>query len=172
LLAAVAKQLSEQCESLSRKEHLAGVLEKDAFLVLVKTLPDAVRLCNEYAPEHVSVMTQNPGSLAKAIYTAGAIFLGPYSPVAAGDFMAGPSHTLPTGGGGKSFPGLMADMFQRRTSWVRMDEKALRKSLPIIAAFSELEGLDAHARSAAIRINPHPRELKPEKKQKTPLPVS
>jgi histidinol dehydrogenase len=172
LLSAVAKQLSQQCESLSRRVHLAGVLEKDAFLVLVKSLPDAVRLCNEYAPEHVSVMTQDPGALAKEILTAGAIFLGAYSPVAAGDFMAGPSHTLPTGGGGKSFPGLMADMFQRRTSWVKMDEKALRKSLPIIAAFSELEGLDAHARSAAIRINSPSRERKPEKKQKTPLPVS
>jgi histidinol dehydrogenase len=172
LLTAVAKQLSEQCEDLSRREHLAGVLERDAFLVLVKSLPDAVRLCNEYAPEHVSVMTQDPGSLAKEIFTAGAIFLGPYSPVAAGDFMAGPSHTLPTGGGGKSFPGLMADMFQRRTSWVKMDEKALRKSLPIIAAFSELEGLDAHARSAAIRLKPLPRKAKPAKTEKPPLPVS
>jgi histidinol dehydrogenase len=166
LLTAVAKQLSEQCQDLSRREHLAGVLERDAFLVLVKSLPDAVRLCNEYAPEHVSVMTQDPGSLSKDILTAGAIFMGPYSPVAAGDFMAGPSHTLPTGGGGKSFPGLMADMFQRRTSWVKMDEKALRKSLPIIAAFSELEGLDAHARSAAIRVKPLPREAKPAKQQK------
>ena len=152
LLAAVRTELTEQCAQLSRRDHLAGVLEKDAFLVLVKSLADAVRLCNEYAPEHVSVMTEDPASLAKEISTAGAIFLGAYSPVAAGDFVAGPSHTLPTGGGGKSFPGLMADMFQRRTSWVKMDEKALRKSLPIIEAFSALEGLDAHARSATIRL--------------------
>ena len=137
---------------IRRRDHLAGVLEKDAFLVLIKSLADAVRLCNEYAPEHVSVMTEDPASLAKEISTAGAIFLGAYSPVAAGDFVAGPSHTLPTGGGGKSFPGLMADMFQRRTSWVKMDKEALRKSLPIIEAFSALEGLDAHARSAAIRL--------------------
>jgi histidinol dehydrogenase len=160
LLAAVHAQLTEQCAQLSRRDHLAGVLERDAYLVLVKSLADAVRLCNEYAPEHVSVMTEDPTSLAKEISTAGAIFLGAYSPVAAGDFLAGPSHTLPTGGGGKSFPGLMADMFQRRTSWVRMDEKALRKSLPIIEAFSALEGLDAHARSAAIRVAPVPRKSK------------
>jgi histidinol dehydrogenase len=154
LLDAVHVQLAEQCSQLSRRAHLSGVLEKDTYLVLLKSLPDAVRLCNEYAPEHVSVMTEDPDALAKGISTAGAIFLGAHSPVAAGDFMAGPSHTLPTGGGGKSFPGLMADMFQRRTSWVRMDENALRKSLPIIEAFSRLEGLDAHARSAAMRVSP------------------
>ena len=160
LLAAVQSELAGQCGQLSRKEHLAGVLERDAYLVQVKSLQDAVRLCNEYAPEHVSLMTKDPVSLAKKISTAGAIFLGSYSPVAAGDFVAGPSHTLPTGGGGKSFPGLMADMFQRRTSWVEMDEKALRKSLPIISAFSEMEGLDAHAHSASIRLKPLARKLK------------
>jgi histidinol dehydrogenase len=168
LLDAVRLQLAEQCDQLSRREHLAGVLENDSHLVLVKTLKDAVRLCNEYAPEHVSVMTKDPVSLAKGISSAGAIFLGAHSPVAAGDFVAGPSHTLPTGGGGKSFPGLMADMFQRRTSWVRMDEKALRKSLPIIEAFGRLEGLDAHSRSAAIRVKPITGKIYPVAKQKAP----
>jgi histidinol dehydrogenase len=152
LLAAVQSEIARQCESLSRRDHLAGVLKNDAYLVLVKSLKDAVRVCNDYAPEHVSLLTRDSAALAKDIVTAGAIFIGSFSPVAAGDFVAGPSHTLPTGGGGKSFPGLMADMFQKRTSWVRMDEKALRESLPIITAFSELEGLDAHARSASIRL--------------------
>jgi histidinol dehydrogenase len=156
LLEAVRLELDAQCETLSRRAHLKEVLAKDAYLVQVKSLKDAVRICNAYAPEHVSVMTEKPESLAGDISSAGAIFLGQYSPVAAGDFVAGPSHTLPTGGGGKSFPGLMADMFQRRTSWVKMDETALRKSLPIIAAFSDLEGLDAHARSASIRTKTRP----------------
>lgn len=168
LLAAVRAELAAQCEKLSRKEYLAGVFENDSYLVLVKSLQDAVRLCNEYAPEHLSIMTQDPSSLAKGVSSAGAIFLGFHSPVAAGDFVAGPSHTLPTGGGAKSFPGLMADMFQRRTSWVKMDEKALRKSLPIIEAFSKLEGLDAHARSAAIRIEPQSGKSAPEAKQRSP----
>lgn len=152
LLEAVRKEIEFQCESLSRRAHLAGVLENDAFLVHVKSLRDAVRLCNEYAPEHVALLTRDAAALSKGILTAGAIFIGPFSPVAAGDFLAGPSHTLPTGGGGRSFPGLMADMFQKRTSWVQFDEKALRKSLPVISAFSEMEGLDAHARSVAIRL--------------------
>jgi histidinol dehydrogenase len=69
-----------------------------------------------------------------------------------GDFVAGPSHTLPTGGAGKSFAGLTVDMFQRRTSLVGFDAKSLKKSVPVITKFSELEGLDAHGRSATIRF--------------------
>jgi histidinol dehydrogenase len=167
LLEAVRTEISLQCESLSRRAHLAGVLENDAYLVQVKSLRDAVRLCNDYAPEHVSVLTRDAAALSKGILTAGAIFIGPFSPVAAGDFLAGPSHTLPTGGGGKSFPGLMADMFQKRTSWVQLNEEALRKSLPVISAFSELEGLDAHARSAVIRLQKPDQRVPRKSKQKT-----
>jgi histidinol dehydrogenase len=154
LLESVHEQLLTQTQRLSRREHLEGVLAGGAHLVLVQTIQDAVDLCNAYAPEHCSILTADPDSVGAKIRTAGALFLGAFSPVAAGDFMAGPSHTLPTGGGGKSFPGLMADMFQRRTSWVKMDEAALRKSLPVIEAFSALEGLDAHGRSASIRLEP------------------
>ena len=73
--------------------------------------------------------------------------------MAGGDFLAGPSHTLPTGGAGKSFAGLTVDQFQRRTSLIRFDENSLRHSVASIQAFSELEGLDAHGRSAAIRFD-------------------
>jgi histidinol dehydrogenase len=72
--------------------------------------------------------------------------------VVAGDFVAGPSHELPTGGAGKSFPGLTVDQFQRRTSIVRLDRKSLKALLPGIQTFSEIEGLDAHGRSAEIRF--------------------
>lgn len=152
LLEGVHAQILQQTQQLNRREHLEGVLAGGAYLVLVQTIENAIELCNAYAPEHCSILTSDPESVGARILTAGALFLGAFSPVAAGDFMAGPSHTLPTGGGGKSFPGLMADMFQRRTSWVKMDAQALRKSMPIIQAFSELEGLDAHARSASIRL--------------------
>lgn len=151
-LEAVHAEVEKQCALLSRHEHLAGVLKSNAHLILVETLAEAIILCNAYAPEHVSVMTRDPDALASEIRTSGAIFLGGYSPVAAGDFLTGPSHTLPTGGGGKSFPGLMSDMFQRRTSFVKLSERALRKSVPTIQTFSELEGLDAHGRSATIRL--------------------
>jgi len=72
--------------------------------------------------------------------------------VAVGDFLAGPSHTLPTGGAGRSFSGLRADQFQRRTSIVRLDKKSVRASLPVVAEFARIEGLDAHGRSTAIRL--------------------
>jgi histidinol dehydrogenase len=152
LLKAVEQAISEQIQTLSRQEHLAGVLDSGATLVLVKSMKDGVAITNEFAPEHVSIIAKDDERLAADVHTAGAIFLGGYSPVVAGDFLAGPSHTLPTGGAGKSFPGLTVDMFQRRTSLVRLNERSLKKSLGTIEAFSTLEGLDAHGRSASVRF--------------------
>jgi histidinol dehydrogenase len=136
----------------SRQEHLREVLENNTFLVQVKSLDQAVRIANEFAPEHLSIAAKDEEKLAKDIRTAGAIFLGALSPVVGGDFVAGPSHELPTGGAGKSFGGLTVDQFQRRTSIVRFNATSLRKSYPTIRTFSEVEGLDAHGRSAAIRL--------------------
>ena len=152
LLKAVEAEIARQLATLSRKDALAGVLEHDAALILVRRLADGVAIANEFAPEHISLVTKRDDEIAAQLRTSGAIFLGGYSPVAAGDFLAGPSHTLPTGGAGKSFPGLMVDMFQRRTSIVRFDARSLKKSVATIAKFSEIEGLDAHGRSATIRF--------------------
>ena len=152
LLKSVESEIAAQLATLSRQEHLAGVLADGCALILVKTLRDAVAIANDFAPEHVSVVTKEDEKIGAQLLTSGAIFLGGYSPVAAGDFLAGPSHTLPTGGAGRSFPGLTVDMFQRRTSIVQLDPKSLRKSVPTIAKFSAIEGLDAHGRSAAIRF--------------------
>ena len=146
------REIGAQLATLSRQEHLAGVLADDCALILVKTLRDAVTIANDFAPEHVSVVTKEDERIGAQLRTSGAIFLGGYSPVAAGDFLAGPSHTLPTGGAGRSFPGLTVDMFQRRTSIVQLDPKSLRKSVATIAKFSAIEGLDAHGRSAEIRF--------------------
>jgi histidinol dehydrogenase len=152
LLKAVESSINEQIQTLSRQDHLAGVLESGATLVLVKSMKDGVAITNDFAPEHVSIIAKDEERLAADVHTAGAIFLGGHSPVAAGDFLAGPSHTLPTGGAGKSFPGLTVDMFQRRTSLVRLSDRSLKKSLATIEAFSALEGLDAHGRSASVRF--------------------
>lgn len=153
LLDAVQAQIALQLKTLSRQEHLAGVLDHGASLVLVKTMKDAVAVANDFAAEHVSVVAKDEERIALGLRTSGAIFLGGYSPIAAGDFLAGPSHTLPTGGAGKSFPGLTVDMFQRRTSLVRLGERALKASVGVISTFSEIEGLDAHGRSATIRFD-------------------
>lgn len=151
LLDAVLAEVEAQAAKLSRQALLRPVLEKDCFHILVPTLEDGARLVNDYAPEHLSLITAREAAILPMIRTAGAIFLGNYSPVAVGDFLAGPSHTLPTGGAGKSFPGLTVDMFQRRTSIIRLDRDSCAKSEPIVRVFSEIEGLDAHGESVAAR---------------------
>lgn len=151
LLGAVLAEIEAQAAKLSRQALLRPVLEKDCFLVLVPSLDEGARLVNDYAPEHLVLITEREREILPRIRTAGAIFLGNHSPVAVGDFLAGPSHTLPTGGAGKSFPGLTVDMFQRRTSIVRLDRGACARSEPVVRAFSEIEGLDAHGKSVAIR---------------------
>ena len=152
LLKSVEAAITAQLATLQRQNHLASVLDHGCALILVRSIKDAVAIANDFAPEHISIVTKDDDGVAAQLRTSGAIFLGGWSPVAAGDFVAGPSHTLPTGGAGKSFPGLTVDMFQRRTSVVRLDAKSLKKSVPTITRFSEIEGLDAHGRSAEIRF--------------------
>jgi histidinol dehydrogenase len=151
-LAEVAAAFQAQLAKLSRQEHLHEVADRTTHLIQVRTLAHAVDLANAFAPEHLAIVARNDEKLAARVRTAGAIFLGGYSPVVAGDFVAGPSHELPTGGAGKSFPGLTVDQFQRRTSLVRLDRSSLAALLPAIQTFSKIEGLDAHGRSASIRF--------------------
>ncbi len=151
VLAATAREVAKQARTLPRGKILEASLQ-NALLVLVPSMNEAVRLANAYASEHVSLQVKNPRALAPHLVTSGALFLGGYAPVAVGDFLAGPSHELPTGGAGKSFAGLTADQFQRRTSIVEIGREALRRSLPLVEAFARVEGLDAHGRSARIRL--------------------
>ena len=151
ILAGVQKAVARQVKLSERAKALAAAL-KNALLVRVPDMAAAIDLANSYAAEHVSIATARPGEIASRLTTAGAIFLGGISPVVAGDFLAGPSHELPTGGAGKSFAGLTADQFQRRTSIAMFDEPSLRASLPVLETFSAIEGLDAHGRSARIRL--------------------
>ena len=152
LLKQVQAEIGRQAELLSRKKLIKASLKKGGFVVLVKSLSEAVAICNDYAPEHLSLVVKDEEKWLAKVRTAGAIYLGNDSAVAVGDFLAGPSHTLPTGGGGKSFSRLRADQFQRRTSIVKMDAKAVRKSLPVVSEFARLEGLDAHGESVRIRL--------------------
>jgi len=151
VLTAVKKEIEKQVKVSARPQELAAGLEHTT-LIEVGNLDEAIQVANAYAAEHVSIATEDPGHVALGLTTSGAVFLGGMSPVAAGDFLAGPSHELPTGGAGKSFAGLTADQFQRRTSMVMLDEAALKASLPFIETFAEVEGLDAHSRSASIRL--------------------
>ena len=153
LLDAVVAEVDMQSKTLSRQAQLAPVLEKGVFCMLVPSLEEGARLVNDFAPEHLSLITTREDAILPLIRTAGAIFLGNHSPVAVGDFLAGPSHTLPTGGSGKSVPGITADMFQRRTSIIRLNRESCANSEPVVRAFSQVEGLDAHGRSVSIRCS-------------------
>ncbi len=155
LLDAVEREVENQLSMLPRKEIAAEALRSGGTLVLVKDLAQGIALANAWAPEHLSLVVENEKAVLPQITSSGAIFLGHYSPVAVGDFLAGPSHTLPTGGAGKSFPGLTVDQFQRRTSVVKLSARALEKSAPVVELFAEIEGLAAHGRSATIRTGGH-----------------
>jgi histidinol dehydrogenase len=151
ILKAVEKEVARQLPKLARREFIQRVLDDNVWLIQVKSLEDAIALANQLAPEHCEVMTRNPRRVSEGILTAGAIFLGPWSPTVLGDYVAGPSHTLPTGGAGASFAGLTVDQFQRRTSLVEYNRASLKKALSAVKKFAELEGLGAHGKSAEIR---------------------
>ncbi|MEI7732246.1 MAG: histidinol dehydrogenase [Verrucomicrobiota bacterium] len=152
VIKAVEKEVARQLPKLSRRALIQRVLDTHTFLIQVKDLAQGVEWANALAPEHCEVHTRNPRKVSENILTAGALFLGGWSPTVLGDYLAGPSHTLPTGGAGRSFPGLTVDMFQRRTSVVEYDRAALKRSLATVKKFAELEGLDAHGNSAAVRL--------------------
>lgn len=151
VLKAVKKEISNQLPNLARRALIQRVLDRNVSLIQVKTLADGVALTNQIAPEHCEVLTRAAGKISRDIVTAGAIFLGNYSPTVLGDYVAGPSHVLPTDGAGASFAGLTVDQFQRRTSVVEYSRSALKKALPAVQKFAEMEGLDAHGHSAAVR---------------------
>ncbi|MCL4787553.1 MAG: histidinol dehydrogenase [Verrucomicrobia bacterium] len=151
VLKAVEKETAKQLPRLARREFIQRALDHNGWLIQVRSLDEAVKLVNQLAPEHCEVMTRNPRKVSAGIVTAGAIFLGPWSPTVLGDYVAGPSHTLPTGGAGASFAGLTVDQFQRRTSVVEYNRVSLRKALAAVERFAALEGLSAHGKSAEVR---------------------
>jgi len=151
LILKVQQAIEKQLVTLSRGKIIRDVLKKGTFLLHTKSMAEAIAICNDFAPEHLSLIVEDEKAWLPKVRTAGAIYLGNLSAVAVGDFLAGPSHTLPTGGAGRCFSGLRADQFQRRTSIVKMDKKAVEKSLPVVEEFARIEGLDAHGRSTSIR---------------------
>jgi histidinol dehydrogenase len=151
ILAAVEREIGKQLPKLARREFIRRALDANGWLIQAKTLDDAIAIANDLAPEHCEIMTRNPRKVSERILTAGAIFLGANSPTVLGDYVAGPSHTLPTGGAGASFAGLTVDQFQRRTSLVEYDRTSIKKALAAVKKFAELEGLDAHGQSALVR---------------------
>lgn len=152
LIHEVQGEIERQANKLQRSECLHKVFANGLFLVHVRDLDHAIEVANEIAPEHLEVMTKDPQTVVPRITAAGAIFVGEWTPEPVGDFVAGPSHVLPTGGSAKSFSGLTVEQFFRRTSTVQYDCVALKRESGAINAFSNAEGLDAHGRAVDVRF--------------------
>lgn len=134
--------------------RLREIMEAGFCSVLASSADEAATVANFIAPEHLEIQTKRKvmKKLSQEITTAGAMLLGHYSPAALGDFIAGPSHTLPTSRTGRFLSGLQASDFMRRTSLVQYDEKSLRKAAPVVEAFSKMEQLEVHGLSVAVRL--------------------
>ena len=148
----VTKALEVQLEQLGRAEATRQCLSEDSLIVLTKDMDECIDLANDFAPEHIQIQCRNEQEVAEKITNAGAIFVGYYCPVACGDYFAGPSHTLPTGGSARIFGPLNVNDFLKQSSIVRYDKTALSNAADSILKIAEVEGLDAHAKSISRRL--------------------
>jgi histidinol dehydrogenase len=147
-----AAEVTRQAALLSRRGTIERSLAQYGAIILVSSIEEACAIANELAPEHVELMTNDDEEVAAQIRDAGAIFFGPHSPEAVGDYIAGPNHVLPTGGAARFSSALGVYDFAKRTSLLRYSKQAIERSAERIAALAAAEGLDAHARSALIRL--------------------
>ncbi len=150
-LEATIRELERQVAGLSRSQETIQSLTDFGCLILVGDEDESCRISNLIAPEHLHIAIDNAQRLLPRVKNAGAIFLGNYSPVALGDYAAGPSHVLPTAGTARWASGLSANQFLRTSSVIQYDENALRTIAPDVMRMAEVEGLTAHWASVEIR---------------------
>ncbi len=152
LIEKVPGELQRQAAALPKQQAVEKVLAQGSFLILVGTIKQAAELASRWAPEHLEIITREPRAVAANITAAGAIFLGPWTPEPVGDFVAGPSHVLPTGGAARFFSGLTVEMFFRRMSLVEYDREALEREGRAIEEFGRIEELAAHGGTVRVRL--------------------
>jgi histidinol dehydrogenase len=148
----VAGELERQLQQLNRREIAASALRNRGVILLVDDLDEAISLANKIAAEHLELMIEKPDTWLHAIQHAGAIFLGNYSPEAAGDYLAGPNHVLPTMGTARYSSALGVETFLKKSSIISYSRDALQEDGRHIMALANLEGLSAHAKSVAVRL--------------------
>ncbi|MFO0909132.1 MAG: histidinol dehydrogenase [Isosphaeraceae bacterium] len=156
LIDRVVDALEEQLARLSRGDLARDSLEQFGALILARDENEAIRLTNLIAPEHLHISTSDPDRLAEQLTNAGAIFLGHDTPVAVGDYAAGPSHVLPTGGTARWASGLSANDFLKRTSLIYFDRQGLEAIAPEVRLLADKEGLTAHRYSVDVRLEDAP----------------
>ena len=154
LLEEVEKELEQQLKTLSTRESAQESVEMRGFAVLVENLAEGLEVANAYAPEHLCLLVKDPWALVPHVEHAGGIFLGEYSMEALGDYAAGPSHVMPTGGTARFSSALNVRDFQKVIPLVNLGQKTLQDIGPYAAKMARAEGLEAHARAIESRLSP------------------
>jgi len=148
----IKTELQKQLSFLSRKKIAEASLKNYGAVILVKTIKEAIEIANTIAPEHLEIITEEPKKLLPYIENAGAIFLGQWTPEPIGDYLAGPNHTLPTGGTARFFSPLGVYHFLKRTSIIKFNKNSFKCFAPFVQILSEIEGLQAHGNTIKIRL--------------------
>ncbi len=151
LAGSVVEELLRQLSRLKRKKIAQASLHNYGAAIITETLQDAAALANRIAPEHLEIMTEKPEQLLPLVDNAGAVFLGPWTPEALGDYSAGPNHTLPTGSTSRFFSPLGVYDFYKRSSLIGFTRKGFLKLSNIVETIADIEGLEAHANTIRIR---------------------
>jgi histidinol dehydrogenase len=152
LVDATLAEVDRQVRELPRREIAAASLRDRGAAVVAKDLAEAVRLADEFAPEHLALNVRNAAALVKKIARAGAVFVGSSTPEAVGDYLAGPSHVLPTAGTARFASPLSVATFRRRMSVLELTPAALGAVAPAVETLARAEGLEAHWRAVAVRV--------------------
>lgn len=145
-------QIEKQQRNLSRKNYIKDALENYSAIIVTKTLAQAVEFTNEYAPEHLEILTENPSCIFASIKNAGSVFLGYYNPVASGDYATGINHVLPACGWARRSSPVGVWTFMKRVQYSQLSKDGLSRLRPIVDTIATIEGLDAHRQSVEIRF--------------------
>ena len=150
--AAVQRHINEEIKTLARQPIAQVSIDKKGAIIVASDLGECVRLANELVPEHLEIATNDAMELATQIRHAGAIFIGHFTPEAMGDYLAGPNHTLPTGGSARFYSPLGVENFMKRTSLISLNAKGISELGNACMKLADAEGLGAHRRSVAVRL--------------------
>ena len=149
-----AKDLIEEfAKEAARREIIEESLEKHGHIILCENMEEAIDFTNTYAPEHLIITTEDDKAVLDEIKNAGSIFLGKYSPVAAGDYGSGTNHVLPTGGGAKMYSGLSTEAFIKKPTVQTLTQEGIEELAKTVIPIAEYEGFYAHANSVKVRLN-------------------
>lgn len=147
-------EIEKQFATLSRQDYIAKALLNYSAILVTSSINEAIEFTNNYAPEHLEILTENPEESFKQIKNAGSVFLGYYNPVATGDYATGINHVLPSSGWARQSSPVGVWTFMKRVQYSSLTKQSLERLLPIVQTISSIEGLDAHRRSVEMRTEP------------------